>query len=294
MNVLISNLVSIQDILANATNELRKEMGFSEARLQAELLLAHTMQTSRSMLLARLDEAFSPELAAECAANVARRTQHEPLAYILGHIEFFGLDFVIDRRVLIPRHETELIVQIALERARGMPSPVIVDVGTGSGAIALSLAHHLADAQIIATDISSDALAAARNNATELGLGNVRFVECDLLARVDEPFDLLVANLPYIPSVRYNQLPCEVRDYEPRLALDGGCDGLEVVRRLLRQINRLERRPSIALFEISEEQGNAMMELVHRELPLEVTTLHRDLEGMDRVVQVQFGTNSRI
>ncbi len=292
MKALVAECESLHETLAKATVALSETLDSREARLQAELLLAHTLQTSRAMLLARLSDSISQEVAAEYAASVARRLKHEPLAYILGHREFFGLDFIVDRRALIPRHETELIVQIALERAREMLSPVIVDVGTGSGAIALSLAHHLVDARIIATDISSDALAVAQTNATRLGINNVRFVECDLLARIDEPFDLLIANLPYIPSVRYNQLPHEVRDYEPRVALDGGVDGLEVLRRLIGQLKERDRRPSVMLFEISEEQGNAATALMRQEFPLAVTQLQRDLEGMDRVVQVQFGTST--
>jgi len=260
-----------------------------DARLQAELLLAHALHTSREMIVARLDETLGLDVAARYAANVARRVQREPLAYILGHQEFYGLDFLVDPRVLIPRHETETLVLLALQRIQRVPraSPVVVDVGTGSGAIALALARHL-DARILATEISEDALAVARLNAERLNLVEcVEFRQGDLLAALDQPIDVLVANLPYIPSARFTQLPREVRAYEPRLALDGGDDGLVVFRRLLAQLEAHAARGAIALLEISEEQGDAASECARRALPRAATALHRDLEGLDRVVEIQ-------
>ncbi len=286
MDVLISKPQSIQEVLVNATRVLGMTMDFRQARLEAELLLAHALEISRTMLLARLNEAVGVDVAARFAANVARRGKQEPLAYILGHREFYGLDLMVDRRVLVPRYETEVMVRIALDRATRVAEPLIVDIGTGSGAIALSLAHRLTRAQIFATDISREALAVAQINAARLHLNRVQFLEGDLLTPIDEPFDLLMANLPYIPSVRYNQLPREIREFEPRVALDGGFDGLAVMRRLLMQIKGRARRGSIALFEISEEQGDAAMKLVRRELPLSLVRLHRDLEGLDRVIEV--------
>ncbi len=286
MDVLISKPQSIQEVLVNATRALGMTMDFRQARLEAELLLAHALEISRTMLLARLNEAVGVDVAARFAANVARRGKQEPLAYILGHREFYGLDLMVDRRVLVPRYETEVMVRIALDRATRVAEPLIVDIGTGSGAIALSLAHRLTRAQIFATDISREALAVAQINAARLRLNRVQFLEGDLLTPIDEPFDLLMANLPYIPSVRYNQLPREILEFEPRVALDGGFDGLAVMRRLLMQIKGRARRGSIALFEISEEQGDAAMRLVRRELPLALARLHRDLEGLDRVIEV--------
>ncbi len=283
------NSVTIQDALLDATRALGATMEYHEARLQAELLLAHALETTRAMLLARLDEPIVPELAARYAANVARRARHEPLAYILGHQEFYRLDFLFDRRVLIPRHETETLVELALQAARrsALTSPVIIDVGTGSGAIALTLAQHLPQAQIVATDISPDALAVAQLNAARLRLdARVQFLQDDLLERGAALFDLLVSNLPYIPSQRFEQLPREVRAFEPRVALDGGEDGLAVMRRLLAQLEARAARGAVALFEISEEQGQAAVELAQQVLPRATATLHQDLEGLDRVVEI--------
>ncbi len=258
-------------------------MPYHDARLQAELLLAHALDTTRAYVLAHLDDPLTPAVAARYAANVARRAKHEPLAYLLGHQEFYGLDFVVDRRVLIPRAETETLAQLALERAREKSSPVIVDVGTGAGALAITLAHHLPAARVIATDLSCDALAVARLNAQRLGVdARIEFIESDLLARVTAPFDLLVANLPYIPRARLDQLPREIRAFEPRGALDGGEDGLEVFRRLLAQLPAHAARGAVALLEISEEQRSAVLHLV----PKARVTWHQDLEGLDRVVEI--------
>ncbi len=290
-NVLISKPETIQEILVNATRALGATMPFREARLQAELLLAHALGISRAGVLARLDEKIAPDLAAQYAANVARRAQHEPLAYILGHQEFYGLDFLVDRRVLIPRHETEMLVLLALERIQHVPhvSPIIVDVGTGSGAIALALARHLSQAQIFATDISRDAVAVAEMNALHLNMQTrVKILPGDLITRVDEPFDLLVANLPYIPSARYKKLPREIRDYEPRIALDGGDDGLAVMRRMLAQMEARAKRGAVAFLEISEEQGEGAVTLVKHQFPRAPVKLYQDPEGLDRVIEIQF------
>ncbi len=287
-DVFIFKPETVQEILVNATRALGATMEYHEARLQAELLLAHALETTRALLLARLDETMSPERAARYAANVARRAQHEPLAYILGHAEFYELDFVVDRRTLIPRHETETLVELALAAARA--APVIVDVGTGSGAIALALAHNLPHAQILATDISPDALAVAQINAARLELeSRVKFRQGDLLEPVVERFDVLASNLPYIPSQRFAELPREIRAFEPRVALDGGEDGLAVMRRLLAQLGRHAARGAVAFLEISEEQGKSAVELARQTLPRAAVTLHRDMEGLDRVIEIELG-----
>lgn len=291
-DVLISKPETVQEVLVNATRALGVTMEYHEARLQAELLLAHSLDISRSELLARLDESIAPDMAARYAANVARRAKHEPLAYIVGHTEFYGLDFVVDRRVLIPRHETETLVELALDAARhtGRVTPAIVDVGTGSGALALTLAKNLAQARIVATDVSREALTVARTNAKRLHLETrVEFLQGDLLEPVVSPFDLLVSNLPYIPSRRFDRLPHEVRAFEPRAALDGGEDGLTVMRRLLQQIESRAARGAIAFLEISEEQGPSARELAQQTLPRASVALHQDLEGLDRVLEIKFG-----
>lgn len=287
----------IQEVLVSATRALGETIPYREARLQAELLLAHTLGTTRSMVLARLNEKIDTETAARYAASVARRAQQEPLAYILGHQEFYGLDLLVDRRVLIPRHETEMVVLLALQRIQRVPHsiPVVVDVGTGSGAIALALAHNLPSARIIATDISNDALAVAQMNAARLYLRDrVTFLPGDLLEPLTEPFDILVANLPYIPKERYKDLAYEVRRFEPRTALEGGDDGLALIRRLLPQLKTHAASGGVAFLEISEEQGSASVELAQQHFPRATTVLHQDLEGLDRVLEIRFQDEAKV
>jgi release factor glutamine methyltransferase len=161
-------------------------------------------------------------------------------------------------------------------------------VGTGSGAIALALAKNLVDARIAATDVSRDALAVARTNAERLHLETrVEFMQGDLLEPFAGPFDLLVSNLPYIPSQRFDRLPREVRAFEPRVALDGGEDGLMVMRHLLRQIESRATRGAVAFLELSEEQGKSARELAQQILPRARVALHQDLEGLDRVIEIR-------
>lgn len=265
--------------------------GYASARLEAELVLAHTLHISRALLLAHLGDPISPADAAQFAGMVARRAQNEPFAYIVGHQEFFGLDFIVDRRVLIPRPETEHVVELALAALKKIahPEPVIADVGTGSGAIALALAHNTTQTKIFATDISPDALAVAQRNATRLHLNErVEFRHTDLLEGITAPLDVITANLPYIPLERLNELPREIRDYEPRLATIGGVDGLSIIRRLLNQVQAHAARACFIFLEISEEQGKAAQELVNAILPFAQVEIHRDLEQLDRVVEIRW------
>ena len=278
---------TLQDILNNAAHTLADAMPYPDARLQAELLLAHALGISRAQMLARLNEIATPQVSVPLRMNVMRRAQHEPLAYILGYRTFFGLDLVVDDRVLIPRFETETLVQLAFERARKIASPVIVDVGTGSGAIALALAKNLSNARVVAIDQSHDALKVAQINAERFGLeSQVQFLHGDLLEPFVGKYNILVSNLPYIPTTRFDQLPREVRNFEPRIALDGGPDGLDVMRRLLKQLESYANRNAVVLLEISEEQGKLAIETIHRAMPNAVVTVHQDLEGLDRVVEI--------
>lgn len=288
--LLISHPETVQEVLVSAVRALGARHGYAAARLEAEILLAHTLKISRALLLARLGEPISSADAAQFAGMVARRAQHEPLAYIVGHQEFYGLDFIVDRRVLIPRRETEHVVELALGALKKIahPEPVIADVGTGSGAIALALAHYTTQAKIFATDVSPDALAVAQMNATRLRLSErVEFRQTDLLKGIPAPLDLITANLPYIPLERESQLPREIREYEPRVATIAGLEGLSIIRRLLQQIEQHAARACFLFLEISEEQGEAAKDLAHALLPRAQVQVHRDLEGLDRVVEIR-------
>lgn len=287
--MLIARPESVQEVLVNAARALSARSDYHTARFEAELLLAQVLKVSRAGVLARLAEMLDAEHAEKFAAMVACRVQDEPLAYIRGHNEFYGLDLVVDHRVLIPRAETELLVELALRALKNVarPAPVIVDVGTGSGAIALALAANAPSARCIATDISPDALAVAQLNAQRLNLQDrVEFVVSDLLDAVHEPIDILVANPPYIPLSRLAQLPREVRR-EPHVALVGGLDGLNVIRRLLEQVDAHVVRIGIVFFEISEEQGQDARRLAESLFPKAAVALYQDLEGLDRVIEIR-------
>lgn len=289
-DLLIVKPETVQEALVSAVRALGASMGFRAARLEAEILLAHTLGLSRAGLLARLGEPLSEADAAEFAGKVARRAKGEPLAYIRGTQEFYGLELIVDRRVQIPRPETELLVELALGALRSASSanPVVVDVGTGSGAIALAIAHNAPHALVFGTDLSPDALMVAMLNAQRLDLlDRVEFRLADLLEGLDITIDILVANLPYIPLHRLPYLPREIRDYEPRMAIIAGLEGLGIIRRLLEQARERVNRGGLILLEISEEQGREAESLAKTLYPTARIRVHKDLELLDRALEVR-------
>ena len=280
--------MTVRDALRWATGVLVAE-NVDSPRLDAELILGHLLEESRAGLYAHDHQALSHQVAAGYTRLVRRRMAREPLAYVIGRRAFYDVDLVVDSRALIPRPETEHLVDAALEWCRHMPlpNPRIIDVGTGSGAIAIVLARHLPDARVTAADYSADALALATRNAERYGLGErIAFVQSDLLASVSGPFDAVTANLPYVPSAEVAGLQPEVSQYEPHLALDGGTDGLALIRRLMAQLGSALARPGLALFEIDRRQSLAVAECAQEHLqPCDVHVM-ADLAGLDRVVKV--------
>jgi release factor glutamine methyltransferase len=205
------------------------------ARRDAESLLLHLFGKSKAWLLAHVDDDFAGCSAIRYEALLQRRLAGEPIQYITGEAEFYGLPFHVTRDVLIPRPETEHLIEKTLELAAQFQQPRIIDIGTGSGAIAITLAHKLPDAQVTTIDISESALAIARENAERNGVANrIRFLQGDLLSpAANEQFDIVVSNPPYVPIADLNTLAVEVRDHEPALALFAGNDGLDIYRRLI-------------------------------------------------------------
>ena len=272
-----------------------EQHGCDSPRLDAELLLAHALGLSRARLLAQFDRALSPAELTRYRQLIERRRAHEPVAYIVGHQEFYGLDFYVDRRVLIPRPETELLVEKAIElagrvgdRGYGLYPLILADVGTGSGAIAVSLAVHLPQATIYALDSSAEALEVAVRNVRRHGVeGRVHLLRGDLLSPLPEPVDIIVANLPYVGETELAELPPEIRCYEPLSALDGGPDGLRHIRRLLAQAREYFRPHGAVLLEIGATQGEAVAELARRHFPTAEIEIARDYGGLDRVVIVR-------
>ncbi|MGQ9627002.1 MAG: peptide chain release factor N(5)-glutamine methyltransferase [Anaerolineae bacterium] len=286
-NTISDKPYAIREALDWGRKVLQKE-GIDSARLDAELLLAFNLGLSRAGLYAKLDRALSQAEWEIYSFSICRRAAREPVAYLTGRKEFYKLDFYVDRRVLIPRPETELLVEQALEMARRAPIEVIADVGTGSGAVAISLAVELEGARIYATDISPEALAVAALNCRRHGLaGRVRLLQGDLLAPLPEPADLIVANLPYIAREEFEELAEDIRSYEPRLALDGGEDGLALIRRLLAQAEAYLRPGGKILLEIGAWQGGAVSALARRHFPRAQITLRKDYAGLDRLVIIE-------
>lgn len=266
---------SVRMSLAIATADLR-EAGCDNPRLDAELLLADALRSTRTSLHLHPERLLAREESDRFAAAVARRRAREPVAYIRGTRGFRHIDLHVDRRVLVPRPETELLVEVALKLPRGAR---VADVGTGSGAVALALKHERPDLTVVATDVSDDALAVARANAEALRL-DVTFVRGDLLDAVECPLDAVLSNPPYVPDGDREDLEPEVAVHEPALALFAGDDGLDVLRRLARAA--AERAPFVA-FELGQGQAGAVGELL-REAGMTKVQAHRDLAGIERVV----------
>jgi release factor glutamine methyltransferase len=264
----------------------------ASARLDAELLAAHAFGMSRIELYAHFDRPLAASELATYRDLVSRRLAGEPVAYLCGHKEFWSLDLLVDPRVLIPRPDSETLVEEALDRLAGSGAGLrIADVGTGSGALALALAKQRPEAQVFASDISLDALAVARANAERLGLA-VTFVQGDLHQPLlpASPFDLMVANLPYIPSADIDGLAAEVRS-EPLLALDGGADGLALVCRLVAGAPELLQPGGCLALEVGAGQAGAVEELL-RGAGFGGVRARRDLAGIERAVSGVKGTSS--
>jgi release factor glutamine methyltransferase len=259
------------------------ERSLETPRLDAELLVAHALGLSRVQLYMQSDRPLVPDELAAIRALIKRRQGGESVAYLVGKKEFWGLDFVVDARVLVPRPDTETLIEEARERLAGVDAPRVADVGTGSGAIALTLAKLFPAGSVFASDVSPAALDVARANSERLGLA-VTFAEGDLAAPLaaHAPFSLLAANLPYISSGDLAALPPEVRA-EPILALDGGPDGLALVRRLVAAAPALLAAGGVLALEIGAGQAAATAELLSAAGFSDVRT-RRDLGGVDRVV----------
>jgi release factor glutamine methyltransferase len=252
-------------------------------RLDAELLIAHVLSKSRSDVLASFPDELTPPQQTGLAALVERRAAGEPIAYIVGYREFYGHQLVVSPAVLTPRPETELLVEWALGWLVSSPDATVVDVGTGSGAIAVSVALATPpDIRVLAVDISLEALNVARDNARFLGADRVEFLPGDLLESVNPPVDLVLANLPYL---RADQIDSN-RDLsaEPRLALDGGDRGLELIRRLIEQLSARLAANGAAGLEIDPSQSGAVADLLQTALPDARVAIHQDLAGLDRIV----------
>lgn len=254
--------------------------GVSDARLDAEWMLAHVLEFPRLRVLVDLDAPVADKAAKAYAALVTRRAEGLPLQYVLGEAVFMGRAFTVDSRVLIPRGDTEALCEAALRRM-GPDTRRVLDIGTGSGALAISLALACPGAAVTAVDISEDALAVARENAKRL-CAAVRFVQSDLFSALQgETYDIIVSNPPYIARADLDGLQSEVR-HEPRLALDGGADGLSFYRRIAGALSAHQTPGGSLLFEVGDGQAADVRTLIRPHFLR--TEIARDLAGLERVV----------
>jgi release factor glutamine methyltransferase len=262
-------------------------IGSDEAQLESELLLRHVIGLGRDGLYKRLGTELDPGLEQQFRELLQRRLSHEPLPYITGRRVFFGLTLEVTPAVLIPRPETELLVEAVIQYARFRePEITIADTGTGSGAIAVALAVNLPDARIVATDCSAESLEVAGRNAERHALrGRIAFHTGNLLESVGR-VDIIAANPPYVTTAEWEAMPTEIREHEPRLALDGGADGLDVVRPLLAQAPSHLALAGALFCEIGYQQGRAAEVIATQAFPAARVEVRRDLAGRDRILCV--------
>jgi release factor glutamine methyltransferase len=266
------------------------------AQLDASVLLSYVLGVNKAWLYAHPTRALKEPEIIRFEQLVRRRMCHEPVAYLVGYKPFYGLDITVDNRVLIPRPETEILVERALAHARHLlregQRPVIADIGTGSGAIAVALAVNAPEITVYATDVSAACMEVAGKNVWRYGVGEqVHLVPGYLLDCLPEPVDTVVANLPYVATAELATLPRQVREFEPVLALDGGADGCEVVRSLIRSLaspqGKAKLKPGALVFlEIGADQGELVRSAVNELLPDCDCAVHVDYTGLDRVVVI--------
>jgi release factor glutamine methyltransferase len=266
--------------------------GIGDSHNEARILLGHATNLSPVQIYSEPEKILSPEEEDKLQTLIGRRLRHEPAAYMLKQREFYGIDFYVDSRVLIPRPETETLVDAALEyagnRSNYLPSPLLVaDIGTGCGAIAISLALNLPDIKVYATDLSYAALEVAWLNCRHHKVTEqVTLLSGNLLQPLPESVDLIVANLPYIKNSELPHLSPEIAEFEPRVALDGGRNGLDCIRQLLEQVKKKINTGGCLLLEIGHDQEKDVSHLIHSCLKEVNFRFISDFNGINRVVKI--------
>lgn len=257
------------------------------------MLLRHVLGRDRAWLFAHYSDNLATEHQRLFERLIGRRNTREPIQYIVGRQEFWGRDFIVSSGVLIPRPETELVVETGITRAAGMKTPLILDLCTGSGCIAISMAAELRDARIFATDISDKALTIAQENARRLGVSDrIRFFKGDLFGPFEEldirgHVDMIVSNPPYVPSSELETLQPEVRDFEPRTALVAGPEGTEIHERIISAASEYLRRGGWLIMEMGLGQSDPLRGMAERTGAFSSVSVLKDLAGIDRVITGQ-------
>ena len=280
--------MQLKEALTSAVDRL-ESADVGSPRLNAETLLMFALGVNRAYLYTYPERELTSEERARYDDSLAQRTAGMPSQYITGHQEFWGLDFIVSPAVLIPRPETEHLVETVLELARGMPAPRIVDVGTGSGCIAIALAHELKTVEVYAVDLSADALEIARANAARLQLdGKVRFLRSDVLEALAgvHNFDFVVSNPPYVGKNEVDKVQRSVFEFEPRMAVFSGESGLDVIRPLIEQSHKALKSDGWLTMEIGYSMRDMVLELLDPTMWDDARVVP-DLQGIPRVVAAQ-------
>lgn len=287
---------TIQEIL-NVTAEFLKDKGIESPRLCAEVLLAHQLKKSRVEIYLEFDQLLNSSEIAGYRSLIRRRLKREPVQYITGHQEFWSLDFLVSPAVLIPRPETEVLVEEAIKIKKNnlLPDsdqPKILDLGTGSGAIAITLAKEIGSATIWAGDIASEALAVARDNAKHHNINNSRinFYQGDLWQPFSNPsiiFDMIISNPPYIPTMAFQALPLEVRHFEPRIALDGHENGIYFIKRIIEESATYLKPGGWLLIEMDPDQTEKALYLLDSTQSFGYKERLMDYQKKYRIVKAQ-------
>jgi release factor glutamine methyltransferase len=283
---------TILSLLHWSTEHLQKK-GFDSARLQIELLLSHALRMNRVQLYTNFEKPVSPEELASYKQLLQRKLKNEPVQYILGETEFYGMKFFVDKRVLIPRPETELLVEEVVTLSKSFSErnvPTILDIGTGSGNISIILAKHIPQATIVAVDCSQDALDVAHKNAEYHSLGSrIHFFEQNIFHSMNDTplqqyaFDIVVSNPPYIALAEYSTLQAEVRDYEPTIATSDGADGYSFYYRIAEMGKELRKEQKIIAVEIAYNQSQKVQKIFIA-AGYHILAVKKDYAGNDRII----------
>jgi release factor glutamine methyltransferase len=272
------------------TTKYLTQKGSESPRLDAEVLLAHALGCKRIELYTRHDQEAGDEQRTGFRDLIRQRIEGCPVAYLVGRKEFFSLEFEVNRSVLIPRPDSECVVDECLRLAKAMPEPRVLDVGTGSGNLAVAVARHHRTARVTAIDVSADALTVAQRNAAKHGLGDrVRFLQGDVFGPLatDDRFDFVISNPPYIPQGEITKLESGVRDYEPHLALDGGLDGFAVFQRLITEAPRFLALGGYLIIEIGSPQAQEARARIEAHGEYELAKTVFDGSGHPRVLKAR-------
>ena len=276
--------------LLQSTSDYLARKGIDQPRLNIEHLLADSLGKKRIELYLEFDRQLTETELAPLREKVRRRAAGEPLQHLLGSWDFYGRTFKVDRRALIPRQETELLVDVVLPKLKeaSKEGMRLIDVGTGCGILAITFALEIPGLEVVAVDLSPDALALARENAARFGLeSRIAFVHSNLLDQTDGVFQWVVANLPYIPTAELDTLQREVK-HDPKLALDGGRDGLDVIRNLVASLQTRLAPPALIVLEVGLDQAEPVRELLARQNYRDIS-MTKDYQGVQRIVSAKYG-----